>query len=62
LALGMIAWMRLELLCLFAWIEWVTIETARSGRLALPPGGMLIAIAVLFGTIGAHIVGMVRAR
>lgn len=62
LALGMIAWLRLEVLCLFAWIEWATIESARQTRLGLPTGLLLVSIIVIFGTIGAHIVGMVRAR
>jgi uncharacterized membrane protein len=62
LALEMIAWLRLELLCLFAWIEWATIESARDQRLALPPLAMLMAIAVIFGTIAIYIVRMVRAR
>ena len=62
LALGMIAWLRLEVLCLFAWIEWATIESARHARLGLPPSLLLVSIFVVFGTIGAHIAGMVRAR
>ncbi len=62
LALGMIAWLRLEVLCLFAWIEWATIETARQTRLGLPTGLLPASIFVVFGTIGAYIVGMARAR
>lgn len=62
LALEMIAWMRLEVLCLFAWIEWATIESARKEMLALPPVAMLLAIAVVFGTIVIYIFRMLRAR
>lgn len=62
LAQGMIAWLRLEVICLFAWIEWATIESARAQRLALPPASMTLAIAVVFGTIAIYIVRIIRAR
>lgn len=62
LALGMIAWLRLEVLCLFAWIEWATIDSARQGRLGLPPGLLLSSLVIIFGTIIAHVAGMFRSR
>lgn len=62
LALEMIAWMRLELLCLFAGIEWQTIRSARMEQLALSVWFMPMALVVVFGTIGIYIVRMVRAR
>jgi uncharacterized membrane protein len=62
LALGMIAWLRLEVLCLFVWIEWGTIESARQARLGLPPALLLSSFVIIFGTIIVHVVGMVKAR
>lgn len=62
LALEMIAWLRLDLLCLFAAIEWQTIRSARMVQLALSPWFMPVALLVVFGTIGIYIVRMVRAR
>ena len=62
LALEMIGWLRLDLLCLFAAIEWQTIRSARMEQLALSPWFMPGALVVVFGTIAIYIVRMVRAR
>jgi len=61
LALGMTAWLKAETLCLFAWIQSATIESVRRGRGELPVALMPAALAVIFGTIGWHIVAMRRA-
>ncbi len=62
LALEMIAWLRLEVLCLFAWIEWATIEMARQGKAAFPPHSFLFAILPVLATIVAYMARMARAR
>ncbi len=61
LALEMIAWLKTEIVCLFAWIQWVIIEMARRGRgdlsfLALLP----VFLVTIFGTVAWFIVAMRR--
>lgn len=62
LALDMIAWIKLELICLFATIQWMVIDAMRSGQgrffVALGP----VTLVVVLGTVGCYIVAMVRAR
>jgi uncharacterized membrane protein len=62
LNLDLIAWMKMEMVCLFAWIQWVIIEMARRGRgdpsfLAL----LLVFLVALFGTIIWFTMAMRRA-
>lgn len=60
-ALSMTAWLKAEVLCLFAWVQIAAIEAARSGSgphwlAALMP----VFLGVVFGTIIAHVVAMRR--
>ncbi|MGA3159811.1 MAG: DUF1648 domain-containing protein [Terracidiphilus sp.] len=62
LNLDLIAWMKMEMVCLFAWVQWTIIEMARRGRgdlsfFALP----FIFLVALFGTAIWFIVAMRRA-
>ncbi len=66
LALAMVAWIKAETMCLFAWIQWMTIQAARmpDGEFLPTSGysvGMLGMVALLLVTIGWFIVAMVRA-
>jgi hypothetical protein len=61
LALGMIAWLKTEVLCLFAWIQGSTIEAARRGYGGLSPMLLPVSLAVVFATIGWHFAAMRRA-
>lgn len=59
LALEMIAWLKTELVWLFAGMQWFSISAARSGQGVLPwffPMG----IGVVFLTIGRYVMGMVK--
>ncbi|MFP5235283.1 MAG: DUF1648 domain-containing protein [Acidobacteriota bacterium] len=56
----MIAWMQAELVCLFGWIQWVTIAAARRGAGALSPWAILAGILVIWATIIVYIVSVVR--
>jgi hypothetical protein len=62
IALNMMAFLKAETLCLLALLQYYTLQAARSNRLGLPPFLMLIAIAVVFVTMGSHIAAMRRAR
>jgi uncharacterized membrane protein len=62
LALDMIAWIKLEVICLFTAIQWMIIDAMRAGQgrffVALGP----VMLVVVLGTVGCYIVAMVRAR
>ena len=62
LALNMIAWLKTELVCLFAALQWVIVRAARH------PGEMPVAfplapaaIVAVFATVGWHFMAMRRA-
>jgi hypothetical protein len=57
----MIAWLKLELACLFAVLQWAFIQSARSGEGRLFPMILPVSILVIFGTIGWHLVATFRA-
>ncbi len=58
LVLGMIAWLKMELVCLFTWIQWSIIETARRGQGGLTPVLMPLSILAIFGTVIWYFVAM----
>jgi uncharacterized membrane protein len=59
--LNMVAWLKMELTCLFAVLQWAFIQAARSGNGHLFPMILPVFIVVIFGTIGWHLLGIVRA-
>jgi uncharacterized membrane protein len=67
LAWNMIAWIKAEMLCLFAWIQWMTIQAARmpDGGFS-PASGFMVGtfglVALLLFTIAWFIVAMLRAK
>ena len=61
LALDMILWIKAEVVCLFAWIQWFTIEAARHSHGGLPGAFFPVYLLVLFGTVAWFIVAMRRA-
>lgn len=60
LALGMIAWLRAETVCLFASIQYVTVQLARRGSGSLPPWFLPLTLGVIFATIIGHVRAMLR--
>ena len=61
LALGMIAWLKAELACLFLWIQVSIVRSVRSGQAEFPTWIMPVFLVVVFGTVAGHIAAMVRA-
>jgi uncharacterized membrane protein len=61
IALRMLSWLKAEVVCLFAWIQYKTIEFARSGRGSLSPLFLPAVLIVVFGTIAWHLGAMRRA-
>ena len=61
LALGMVSWLKMEMVCLFTWIQWSILEDVRQGQGGLSPALLPVSIVAVFGTVGWHIVAMFRA-
>lgn len=61
LSLSMIAWLKMEMICLFAWIQWTIVESAQQNRLTMAPTDVPLFILAIFATIGWHLVAMRRA-
>jgi uncharacterized membrane protein len=59
--LNMVLWLKVEIVCLFALLQWVWIQAARSGDGHLFPMILPFFIVAVFGTIGWSIVAMIRA-
>jgi hypothetical protein len=59
-ALKMIAWIKVELACLFAWIEWAIVGAAREGRFRIPAELAGVCFVATFATIGWYIVTLFR--
>jgi uncharacterized membrane protein len=58
--LDMLAWLKAELACLFAWMQWSIIQLIQNGHGRLSPVLMPGFLIVIFGTIGWYFVAMVR--
>jgi len=61
LALSMIAWLKAEVVCLFAWIQYETINIVRQGQGRLSPLFVPLLLVAVFWTIGWHMAAMRRA-
>jgi uncharacterized membrane protein len=59
--LDMIAWLKMEMVCLFAVIQWAFIQAARSGNGRIFPMILPFFIGTIFTTIGWHFIAMFRA-
>lgn len=60
LALDMIAWLKMEMICLFTWIQWATIHAARHPEEGAPASMMPVALVAVFTTITCYIAAMFR--
>lgn len=60
ITLNMIAWIKAELMCLFATLQSAMITSARGGRVGLPPLLMPAFLALIFATVGWHFVQILR--
>jgi uncharacterized membrane protein len=61
LTIRMMAWVKVELVCLFLYIQWTIIESVRGGHAALSPLIVPVFLVAVFGTIAAHAVAVFRA-
>lgn len=61
ITIDMIAWLKLELVCLFAVLQWAFIQAAHTGSGRIFPMILPFAIVAIFGTIGWHFLAIFRA-
>jgi uncharacterized membrane protein len=61
LTLQMIAWLKVELVCLFAGIQWFIIDSIRQGEGKLSPAIVPVFLAAVFATVVWHAVAIFRA-
>jgi uncharacterized membrane protein len=58
----MLGWLKVELMCMFAGLQYVILDCVRKQYGRLSPAWGLVTVAVIFGTIGWFCVAMYRAR
>lgn len=56
----MVAWIKCEMLCLFTYLQWSIIQSARSNEFRLSPLMIPVFLAVIFSTVGWRLTLMVR--
>lgn len=59
--LSMVAWLKVEIACLFATLQWAFVQSARTGDGRLFPMILPFYIVATFATIGWHFIAMFRA-
>jgi len=57
----MLAWVKLELACLFLYIQFSILESVRQGQSRLNPWFMPVFMAAVFGTVIVHGIAVFRA-
>lgn len=55
-----VAWLKLELLCFFVYIQWAMIQAARTRDFRLPVLLVPVLLVVIFSTVTWHLVAMIR--
>jgi uncharacterized membrane protein len=56
----MLAWIKCELLCLFAYLQWSIIQSARTSQFRLSPLLIPVFLVVVFSTVGWHLAAIIR--
>jgi uncharacterized membrane protein len=56
----MMAWIKCEILSLFVYVQWSIVQSARNGAFRLSPLLIPVFLAVIFSTVGWHLVALVR--
>jgi uncharacterized membrane protein len=57
----MLAWVKVDLVCLFAWIQWNIIAAMRQERFTMSPATVPAFMVLILGTTAWYIVAMIRA-
>jgi uncharacterized membrane protein len=61
IALNMISWLKAEVICLLAWIQYWSIHIMRQGQGRVSPISVPLLLIVVFATIAWHLTAMSRA-
>ncbi|HTB97188.1 MAG TPA: DUF1648 domain-containing protein [Terracidiphilus sp.] len=61
ITLTMIAWIKVEMVCLFAVLQWVFVQSARNSDGRLFPKVLPVFLFLIFSTVAAHLVALFRA-
>lgn len=56
----MVAWIKCELLCLFVYLQWAIIQSARTSEFRLSLLVIPVFLAVIFSTVGWHLAAIFR--
>jgi uncharacterized membrane protein len=57
----MLAWLKLDLICLFAWIEWNIVAAMRQERFTMSPVTVPAFVGLILATSAWYLVAMIRA-
>jgi uncharacterized membrane protein len=57
----MVAWIKLELIFLFAWIQWSILQSVQHAGVSISPLAMPVFIAAILATTGLHSVAIIRS-
>ena len=60
IALNMISWLKVEVVGLFAWIQYWTLRMVRQGQGRLSPASVPVLLIAIFATIAWHVLRMRR--
>ncbi len=56
----MVSWIKCELLCLFGYLQWSIIQSARSSEFRLSPLLIPLFLLVIFSTVGWYLTAIIR--
>jgi uncharacterized membrane protein len=56
----MVAWIKSEMLCLFAYLQWSILQSARNGAFRLSPMLIPVFLVVIFSTVGWNLTALIR--
>jgi hypothetical protein len=56
----MVVWIKCELLCLFAYLQWSIIQSARNGTFRISPLLIPVFLVAIFSTVGWRLTTMIR--
>jgi uncharacterized membrane protein len=57
---NMVSWIKAEIACLFTWIQWTIIQSARGSELRMSAWMIPIFMTVVIGTVCWHLVTIIR--
>ena len=56
----MVAWIKLEMLSLFVYLQWSIVQSARKGSFRFSPLALPVFLVVIFSTFGWNLVALIR--